>query len=232
MATLTTMDSVTSAVRKLVLLVGTVKGIFRYESDAARRNWQLSGPHLGGWEIFTVCGDPRRSRILAGTGHFMHGPTIRTSNDGGMTWEPVARDPKFPEGSAFELKHIWQLVPGHPSEPVTWYAGVDDAALFVSRDDAQTWSELDGLVPDGALKVWRSRDQGRSWRAMTAGLPQQDHHVGVLRDAMTSDALEPAGVYLGTTSGELFHSRDDGETWERLPGQLPRITTLKTWWTE
>lgn len=101
------MVSVTSAVRKLVLLVGTVKGVFRYETDESRQHWQLSGPHLGGWEVFSVCGDPRRNRILAGTGHFMPGPTIRTSLDGGATWQGVERDPKLAEGSAFELKHIW-----------------------------------------------------------------------------------------------------------------------------
>jgi photosystem II stability/assembly factor-like uncharacterized protein len=90
-------------------------------------------------------------------------------------------------------------------------------------------SDDNRVVPDGALKVWRSRDQGRSWRAQTSGLPQKDHFVGVLRDAMTADALSPAGVYLGTTGGELFYSRDDGEHWDKLPAQLPRITTLRTW---
>jgi hypothetical protein len=67
---------------------------------------------------------------------------------------------------------------------------------------------------------------------MTAGLPQKEHFVGVLRDAMCADVLSPAGVYLGTTAGELFHSADEGETWIRLPGQFPRITTLKTWLVE
>ena len=89
-------------------------------------------------------------------------------------------------------------------------------------------SDENRVVPDGALKVWRSRDRGRSWRAMTQGLPQESHYVGVLRDAMTADSLSPAGVYLGTTMGELFFSRDEGDHWERLPGQLPRITHLKT----
>jgi photosystem II stability/assembly factor-like uncharacterized protein len=363
------MSSGNTPARKVVLLIGTMKGVFLYHSDENRRGWHLTGPHLGGWEIFSLCGDSRNGRILAGTGHFTHGPTIRTTRDFGATWESVEKTPAFPEGSKFELKHIWQIVPGNTTQPGIWYAGVDDAALFVSRDDGNTWRELDGLtkhptrprwvpgfgglclhsvlvdpaddrrlwvgisavgvfrsddagetwtlrneglhnvapeyvadpemgrcvhkmavdpnrpgvlylqfhggvfksenagdswvrissglphdfgfpmavtqrsdifvvpllsdenrvVPDGALKVWRSRDQGRTWRAMTSGLPQKDHYVGVLRDAMTADPLSPAGLYLGTTSGELFHSKDDGENWERLPAQLPRITTLKAW---
>lgn len=357
-----------ASARKLVLLIGTVKGVFLYHSDEGRSQWKLTGPHLGGWEIFSLCGDSQNERILAGTVHFSQGPTLRTSKDFGATWSEVKVDPKFADGTKAELKHIWQIVPGHRSEPGTWYAGVDDAALFVSRDDGDTWRELTGLtshptrprwmpgfgglclhsivvdvenprrlwvgisavgvfrsddagetwklcneglhnvapdfiqdpemgrcvhkmvgdpakpgvlylqfhggvfksenagnswtrisgdlphdfgfpmavtardlfvvplladdnrvVPDGALKVWRSRDRGRSWRAMTKGLPQKEHFVGVLRDAMTSDPLTPSGVYLGTTGGELFYSKDDGESWEKLPAQFPRITTLKAW---
>jgi photosystem II stability/assembly factor-like uncharacterized protein len=354
--------------RKLVLLIGTVKGVFLYHTDERRSEWRLTGPHLGGWEIFSLCGDGRNGRIIAGTDESRRA-TLRTSRDMGATWQPVERDPAFPEGASAELKHIWQIVPGHPSQPGTWYAGVDDAALFVSRDDGKTWTELDGLtchptrprwvpgfgglclhsilvdptnplrlwvgisavgvfrtddggaswklcnnslhnvapefiqdaemgrcvhkmvldprrpgvlfiqfhggvfksedaaeswtrisaglphdfgfpmamsqrgdvfvvpllsdenrvVPDGALKVWRSRDDGRSWRALTSGLPQQAHFVGVLRDAMAADPFSPAGVYFGTTAGELFYSKNDGDTWERLPGQFPRITTIKTW---
>lgn len=354
----------------LALLVGTVKGVFIYQGDEQRDAWQLTGPHLSGREVFSVCGDPRRSRILAGTQEWGDGPTIRISDDLGQTWRRVARDPRFGAGSAADaaLKHIWQIVPAHPARPGTWYAGVDDAALFVSRDDGETWSELTGLsqhptrprwtggygglclhsivvdpgnpdrlwvgissvgvfrsvdagetwqlcnhglpnvapdfiqdadmgrcvhrlmgdptqpgalvlqyhfgvyrsldagdswtrisaglphdfgfplavtardlfvvplvadnnrvVPDGAMKVWRSSDRGRVWRALTDGLPQTDCFVGVLRDALTADQLTPGGVYFGTTGGEVYWSRDAGDTWTRLPARFPRITSLKLW---
>lgn len=361
-----------SPARKLALLIGTVKGVFLYHGDARREKWTLTGPHLGGWEIFALCGDARRGRILAGTTTWQHGSTIRISDDLGKTWRGVKRDPAFAKGGKgvkAELKHIWQIVPGHASEPGTWFAGVDDAALFLSRDDGETWTELKGLtrhptrprwtpgagglclhsvvvdptnparlwvgissvgvfrtedggeswqlcnrglpniapgfikdpdmgrcvhklvldpvrpgglamqyhggvfvsadaadswtristgmphefgfpmaatargdlfvvplladtnrvVPDGALKVWRNRGRGRAWRALTKGLPQKEHFVGVLRDAMAADTLTPGGVYLGTTGGELFYSRNDGEAWTRLPGSFPRITALKVW---
>jgi len=64
---------------------------------------------------------------------------------------------------------------------------------------------------------------------MTAGLPQASHYVGVLRDAMTADPFSPAGVYLGTTMGEVFYSKDDGDNWQKLPAQFPRITCLRAW---
>lgn len=363
------MPAAQTPARKLVLLVGTVKGLFLYESDERREQWTMTGPRLGGWEVFSVAGDPRQDRILAGAEHFSAGPSVRSSRDRGVTWTAAETEPRLPADGEPKVKHIWQLVPGTAAQPGTWYAGVDDAALFVSRDDARTWTELTGLtshptrprwtpgfgglclhsvlvdpangrrlwvgissvgvfrsddggetwvlkneglhnvapefitdpdmgrcvhklvldpqragvlylqfhggvfmsdnagdtwkrisqglphdfgfpmaisaqgslfvvplladdnrvVPEGALKVWRSRDQGRTWRALTAGLPQQDHYVGVLRDAMVADPFSPAGIYFGTTAGELYRSSDDGDTWVRLPGQFPRITTVKAW---
>ena len=90
-------------------------------------------------------------------------------------------------------------------------------------------ADMNRVVPNGALKVWRNRNGGRAWRALTKGLPQKDHFVGVLRDAMASDTLTPAGIYLGTTGGELFYSKSDGDAWEKLPASFPRITTIKVW---
>ncbi len=362
------MSGVTPSSRKVVLGLGTVKGVFFYESDGGRADWTLAGPHLPGMEVFSVGGDYAQGRLIVGTEQWGKGATIRLSEDGGATWREAQRDPAFAEGSEAKLKHIWRIVPGHPSEPGTWYAGTDDAALFVSRDDGETWDELtalqahptramwmpgagglclhsivvdphnadrlwvaisavgvfrsedagaswtlcnqglpnvapefiqgedmgrcvhrlaldpaapnalvlqfhfgvyrsidgadswtkisDGLphdfgfplaatpedlfvvplvrdsyrvVPDGAFKVWRSRDRGRTWKALTAGLPQRDCFVGVLRDAMTADTLEPTGVYLGTTGGEVYVSKDAGETWQALPARLPRITSVQVW---
>ena len=116
------MSPTSAAPRQLVLLIGTVKGLFIYHSDEQRRDWRLTGPHLGGWEVFSVCGDSRNRRLLVGTDQFMYGPTIRTSRDFGATWQKVDRDPRFGDGAATkaELKHIWQIVPGHASQPGTW----------------------------------------------------------------------------------------------------------------
>ncbi len=73
------MSTSSATPRKLVLLIGTVKGVFIYETDERRTAWKLTGPHLGGWEVFSLCGDSRNGRVLAGTGHFTHGATIRAS---------------------------------------------------------------------------------------------------------------------------------------------------------
>jgi photosystem II stability/assembly factor-like uncharacterized protein len=352
----------------ITLLVGTTKGAFFYHSDAQRKNWRLTGPHLPGWEIYSLLGDPHGDRIYAGTSHWVYGPTIRASDDMGETWEQLPGTPQYDPEKGFKLQRIWQITPGHTSQPDTLFAGVEEAGLFVSRDRGTTWSEVSGLTkhptrptwfpggggmclhtilvdpknpqrmwvaisavgvfrtedggeswkvcttglptvptgmedngvgrcvhkmvldpnnPDtlymqfhggvfkstdgadswqsienglpgnfgfpmditksgtlyvvplesseqryvagGKLRVYRSEDGGASWTSTGNGLSKQPEYVGVLRDALVVDSLEPAGVYFGTSMGEVFYSPNEGEHWERLPGQLPRVTTVKIW---
>ena len=68
-------------------------------------------------------------------------------------------------------------------------------------------------MPDAKAAVWRTRDGGESWQDLRDGLPQQNAFFGVLRQAMATDRLEPAGVYFGTSSGTLFASADEGDSW-------------------
>lgn len=81
---------------------------------------------------------------------------------------------------------------------------------------------------DGKLRVFRTRDGGLNWEPLKRGLPQEHAYVSVLRDAMSSDELEPVGVYFGTSSGNLFVSSNRGETWRQAAGYLPRIMCVTT----
>jgi photosystem II stability/assembly factor-like uncharacterized protein len=76
--------------------------------------------------------------------------------------------------------------------------------------------------------VWRTRDGGDSWEALRQGLPQQSAYFAVLRQAMATDRMDPAGVYFGTNSGSLFASRDEGESWEEIAQHLPTILSVET----
>ena len=49
----------------------------------------------------------------------------------------------------------------------------------------------------------------------------------VKRQAMTTDRMATVGVYFGTTSGEVWGSRDEGETWHCLASHLPHIYALE-----
>ena len=41
---------------KVTVLVGTTRGAFFFHSDANRQKWEMTGPHLDGWEIYSLCG--------------------------------------------------------------------------------------------------------------------------------------------------------------------------------
>ena len=79
------------------------------------------------------------------------------------------------------------------------------------------------LSPDGALAVWRTRDRGDTWERHGEGLPQQNAFVGVLREALAVDRQDPAGVYFGTSTGQLYGSIDEGVSWSLVADHLPPI---------
>ncbi|WP_435102885.1 WD40/YVTN/BNR-like repeat-containing protein [Arhodomonas sp. AD133] len=87
-------------------------------------------------------------------------------------------------------------------------------------------SQLRATV-DGRLRVYRSRDAGETWTALTEGLPQENVFVTILRDGLDSDDLAPLGLYLGTSSGHLFTSRDGGDIWALVAGFLPGILSVR-----
>ena len=81
---------------------------------------------------------------------------------------------------------------------------------------------------DGRLRVYRTRNAGGSWEPLSRGLPQKQAYETVLRDAMTVDSYDPAGVYIGTRSGQLFGSRDEGKTWSTIHEGLPSIVCVRS----
>ena len=70
------------------------------------------------------------------------------------------------------------------------------------------------------------RDGGKTWRLLSRGLPQRNAHLLVLREGMAADALSPAGVYVGTTNGQVFYTRDAGETWSAMAEYLPGVLSI------
>jgi photosystem II stability/assembly factor-like uncharacterized protein len=80
---------------------------------------------------------------------------------------------------------------------------------------------------DGRLRVYRTRNAGNAWEPLTRGLPQKEAYETVLRDAMAIDALDPAGIYFGTRSGQLFASTDEGKSWKKIFEGLPAVVCVK-----
>ena len=113
------------------------------------------------------------------------------SDDAGDSWQDVAHGVSSDFGFPMAI---------HPREPDT---------VYVLPLESDTFR----CPPGGKLRVYRTRNGGRSWQPLTRGLPQQGAYETVLRDALATDTLDPAGVYFGTRNGKLFASRDGGTSW-------------------
>ncbi|MEY4879192.1 MAG: hypothetical protein RJB62_661 [Pseudomonadota bacterium] len=103
------------------------------------------------------------------------------------------------------------------------------------RDDKTAWVfPMDGTTvwprtsPDGKPAVYATRDGGAHWERQDKGLPQAQGWWTVKRQAMTADAKDPVGLYFGTTSGELWASRDEGKRWSNIARHLPEIYAVDT----
>ena len=101
----------------------------------------------------------------------------------------------------------------------------DPDCVWVFPMDAQTvWPRTS---PDGRPAVYRTRDAGESWERLDSGLPREQAWWTVKRQAMTADRCDPAGLYFGTTSGELWLSRDEGKRWTCMARHLPEIYAVE-----
>jgi photosystem II stability/assembly factor-like uncharacterized protein len=128
------------------------------------------------------------------------------SDDNGDTWKDIAKN--VPSDFGF-------CMAGHPHDPETAYI------VPIESDEYR-------CTPEAKLRVYRTRNGGGSWEALTRGLPQKNALETVLRDSMSTDALDPAGVYFGTRSGSLYGSNDEGKSWQLIQEGLPPIVCVKT----
>ncbi len=88
-------------------------------------------------------------------------------------------------------------------------------------------SDSEHFVPDGKLRVFRSRTGGNEWEPLTKGLPQSNCYVNILRDAMAVDSLDPCGVYFGTTGGQVYASSNAGDEWKPIVHDLPAVLSIE-----
>ena len=353
--------------KRVRLLVGTKKGAFIFDSDAARSDWSLRGPLCEGTAIHDMIADPVSGTILAGGGSSWYGPSVWRSDDGGTTWSHSSAGMTYgddqppvvtvwslattPDGALLagvepaglfrseDGGATWAHVEGltrHPTRP-TWgpglgglilhtivphptdtnriWIGISAVGVFETRDGgvsweprnvgvraefnpedrfpvtgqcvhkfamaagepetlyqrnhcgvyrsddgSETWQEISaGLptdfgfsmvahprdpdtcwviplsvpeegryMPDAHAAVWRTHDRGASWIRADAGLPTHDAFLSVLREAMARDTLDPVGITFGTSTGQLWHSSDEGVSWRMITDTLPEIWAVET----
>ena len=99
-----------------------------------------------------------------------------------------------------------------------------DTAWVFPMDGTSVWPRTS---PDGMPAVYVTRDAGSTWQRLDAGLPASQAWWTVKRQAMTADAQATPALYLGTTSGELWMSRDEGRKWTSIARHLPEIYAVE-----
>ncbi len=130
---------------------------------------------------------------------------VMRSDDAGESWREVSGN--LPTDFGFPIDV-------HAHEPETVY-------VVPIKSDSEHY------VPDGKLRVFRSRTGGNEWEALTKGLPQRNCFVNVLRDAMAVDSLDACGIYFGTTGGQVYGSADAGDSWAPIVRDLPAVLSVE-----
>ena len=133
-----------------------------------------------------------------------HWDVLRTDDTGGQ-WTEISGD--LPSDFGFPIEV-------HAHEPETVYV------VPITSDSLH-------YPPEGKLRVYRSRVGGNAWEPLTRGLPQEHCYVNILRDAMSSDSLDPCGVYFGTTGGQVYCSADSGDNWNAIVHDLPAVLSVE-----
>jgi hypothetical protein len=199
---------------KVRVLVGTRKGAFILTADGERDQWEVSGPHFAGWEIYHIKGSlVDTDRLYASQTSGWFGQVMQRSDNGGQTWETVCNEFKYDgvpgthqwyDGTQhpWEFKRVWHLEPSL-NDPDTVYAGVEDAALFKTVDGGKTWQELPGL----------RGTKGNLWQPGAGGMCL---HTIVL------DPNRPDRIFVAISAAGAFRSDDEGKTW------LPANSGLKS----
>ena len=130
---------------------------------------------------------------------------VYRSNDGGRQWEEITEG--LPTEFGFPMG-------AHPRDPKTVWT------------IPMTEPDQGRFMVDGHAAVYRTNDGGESWAKSVDGLPQDNAYISVLREAMAVDRLDPVGVYFGTSTGQLYGSRDEGLTWRLIADNLPAIWSV------
>jgi len=151
--------------------------------------------------VHHIAMNPSRPGILFMQKHW----DIMRSDDAGENWREVSGNVPTDFGFVIDV---------HAHEPETIYV-------------VPIKSDGEHFVPDGRLRVYRSRTGGDEWEALTNGLPQSNCYVNVLRDAMAVDSLDSCGVYFGTTGGQVYCSADAGNTWNPIVRDLPAVLSVE-----
>src|SRR6267143_2478609 len=123
---------------RVVLTIGTKKGVFVAEAPSARKSFALRGHSGQGVAVYSTLIDTRgKPRIYASSCNPLFGMKVLVSTDLGKTFKETTSAPEFPKDDGRALANIWSLVPGDNKNDL--WCGVEPASLFRSEDGGDSW---------------------------------------------------------------------------------------------
>jgi len=131
---------------------------------------------------------------------------VYRSEDAAENWVEISEG--LPSGFGFPMAV-------HPHDSERFYVVPEQGDFF-------------RVAANKEFAVYETGNAGRSWKKRIKGLPNQNAYIGCYREGMATDQLDPAGVYVGTRMGHLFHSTDEGKAWRLMAQWLPPIYSVST----
>jgi len=196
--------------KKVVLSVGTKRGLFLLESNTGRARWSVTGPLLKGWTVPYAVVDTRGApRLHASASSFTYSATTLSADLGKREFKPAKQPPAFPKLNPKAAKfvkqygldasnRIWNITPGPARQKKVLYAGTAPAGLFRSEDRGQTWEPVDGLNRHRTRKDW----------APGAG--------GQCLHSIQIDPRDPDRMYVAISAAGAFRTDDGGKQWKPI----------------
>ena len=215
------------------ILVGTRKGAFVLNSDAARKKWSVDGPFFGGWEIYHVTGSPLNpDRIYASQTSSWFGQIIQRSDDGGKTWAQPGVDASAdgsngngtPQGESNKFVYDTSTETGKPLTTHESFDGTqhpwkfervwhlepsltDPDTVYAGVEDAALFRSTDGGVSWHELAGLRGHESGPRWQPGAGGMCL---HTIVL------DPANPERMFVAISAAGTFRSDDGGKSWKPI----------------
>ncbi len=195
-----------------VRILGAISAAGVFRSDDGGQTWSpknkgltskyMPDPNVDvGFCVHRVALHPSRPNTVFMQLHWH----VCRSDDGGDSWRKVSGN--LPSDFGFPI-----VVHAHEPETVYVVPILSDSLHY---------------PPEGKLRVYRSKFGGNEWEPLTNGLPQQDCYVNILRGAMSTDTLDPCGIYFGTTGGQVYGSADGGNSWMPIVRDLPAVLSVE-----
>ena len=196
--------------KRVILSVGTKRGLFLLESGTGRKRWKITGPLMKGWTVPYAVIDTRGApRLHASASSYTFGATTLSADLKSQKLKPAKTPPTFPRLNPSAAKfvkqygidatnRIWNITPGPEKQKKVLYMGTAPAGLFRSEDRGQTWEPVDGINKHRTRKDWSPGAGGQCMHSI-----QIDPH-------------DPQRMYVAISAAGAFRSDDGGNKWKPI----------------